>query len=701
MIFYYEHEQYEYIPYNELKESDLPEARRAYKSKYLDLDCAFDIETSSDKKLKLSWMYMWQFAINDLTIIGRTWEEFTEFLELLGRHYTAGQKYKILCWDHNLNYEFSFVKNWLEYEKNRDGDPAVFALNPREVIKLTTAQEIELRDSAVLTNVKLAKLAKDYKTGLKKLTESIDYNQILTPGTPLDKPRLAYAINDVQILAKFNKMYIKPYYLKKGHDIPLTSTAIPRNEMKRRFKQLPKAERVKHRNRIKNSFPSLDEYMVTMRWLYRGGYVHSSIADVFEEFINYAMASMDIKSSYPAKMLQELFPWRFIRKQPSFFYEVCNDKKWIKYNGFYVHLRFKNIRAKGSHSIESKHKLMKYKNALFDNGRLVKADVIDVMLTEQDWLSYQDFYEWDGDPVCTLCKIASKEPLPKFLLDMVLEYFADKEQLDRDTLDYILQKRKLNALYGLCVSGLFHSSLVLNKDGLLVPGEIQKDYKDIVRSQILLPWFGIYISAYARRALLSLVAKLDADCAYCDTDSSKVFDYLVNKYIFDDYNDRIERINKTMYVGDYDRKLFKDIGKFMFEDKYWKFQTNGCKRYIYTTADKDKETGKYSLKNHVTISGMRKGSLENKAKSDGVDIYELFKNGLKLDRLESDKLTTSYCDKEFSLDVVDYLGNEYTIKELSCVTLVEIGFKMTIEKKYLEYYQMYKEKEQLTYGKRI
>ena len=77
------HKPYIYIPYEEFTRADLPEAHRAYKSHYLDLDCAFDIETSSDQDNKLSWMYMWQFAINDITIIGRTWEEFQEFLDIL------------------------------------------------------------------------------------------------------------------------------------------------------------------------------------------------------------------------------------------------------------------------------------------------------------------------------------------------------------------------------------------------------------------------------------------------------------------------------------------------------------------------------------------------------------------------------------------------------------------------------------------
>lgn len=700
ITFFHDNKPYNYIPYEEFTRADLPEAHRAYKSHYLDLDCAFDIETSSDQENKLSWMYMWQFAINDITIIGRTWEEFQEFLDIIGDFYQNKRGDKILCWIHNANYEFSFCKKWLNYGINKYDNKDVFALSPREVIKFRTDNNIEFRDSSVLTNVKLEKLAKDYKTGLVKLVEDIDYKEVLTTKTPLDHPRIAYAINDVQILAKFNKNYIKKYYLKVGHDIPLTSTAIVRNELKRKFKALPKKEKNKYKNMIRAYFPDKEEYEIVMRWLYRGGYVHSSIADTFQKFVNMDMWSLDFKSSYPAVMLHNKYGWHFIRRSVKKWYKIAYDRRYMEDNAFYVLLRFKNIRAKTSHSIESKHKIIDYKGGYFDNGRLVKASYIEVMLTEQDWLNYQDFYKWD-DVTCLSYRVASKEPLPKYLTDMVLEYFAGKESLDRDSLDYTLQKRKLNSLYGMCCSGLFHQSLILDDDGELIPSGEERDFEDIVRSQILLPWFGIWICAIARRNLLKIVAKLDTDNAYSDTDSSKVFNYYGNKYIFDNYNDRIERINKNMDTGEYDNKIFRDLGKFTLEDKYIKFQTNGCKRYIYTTADFDKEDKVYRLKDHVTIAGMRKGSLERKAIKEGRDIYDLFQDGLELDKLESDKLTTSYNDDGFTMDVTDYLGETNTVTERSCVTLVDVGFKMNIEETYLQYYDYYTKRDELIVGERF
>ena len=63
--------------------------KRGRDESYYNLPCSFDIETSSvrqydgvnvdkntDYGRKLAFMYIWQFAIRDFVIIGRTWEQF-------------------------------------------------------------------------------------------------------------------------------------------------------------------------------------------------------------------------------------------------------------------------------------------------------------------------------------------------------------------------------------------------------------------------------------------------------------------------------------------------------------------------------------------------------------------------------------------------------------------------------------------------
>ena len=47
------------------------------RKRYVDLVCAFDIETSTLPDIEEAIMYIWQFQIDDIvTVVGRTWEEY-------------------------------------------------------------------------------------------------------------------------------------------------------------------------------------------------------------------------------------------------------------------------------------------------------------------------------------------------------------------------------------------------------------------------------------------------------------------------------------------------------------------------------------------------------------------------------------------------------------------------------------------------
>ena len=49
------------------------QGRKNDKRTYKDLFCAFDIETTNHPDLEQAYMYIWQFQMEDQTIIGRTW----------------------------------------------------------------------------------------------------------------------------------------------------------------------------------------------------------------------------------------------------------------------------------------------------------------------------------------------------------------------------------------------------------------------------------------------------------------------------------------------------------------------------------------------------------------------------------------------------------------------------------------------------
>lgn len=689
-VFTFKDKEYTYLWAHEVTIKDLPVGKKYKQSKYIDIGSGFDIETSRIGTEKLSTMYVWQMSLNELTVLGRTWEELREFLDMISKYYKLGPKKKLLCFIHNMSFEWSFIKLQLKWgiEKKR---PSVFATAPREVIKATTDNYIEFRDSAMLTQMSLDKLAKNYELPVQKLKEDTNFDYSLPRHymTTLTEAEIAYCINDVQILQHFYHKYIKKEFIANQHKVPLTSTGIVREDLRRSFKRQPKRWKVKYLRRIKQAFPDFNTYTAIIRWLYRGGYVHSNSIltdEVFDTFtLGLKLGAKDIKSSYPAQFLHFKYGWRFNEKPVEWFKKYADSYKFNNEYAWFGTFDFYNIDSRSTHSIESKSKLIIVEGGEFDNGRLIKASHIRVMLTDIDFLNYKDFYKWESVE-CINFYTSTKEELPEFFKDIILKYFYYKESPKYSSDKYLrgINKRKLNSTYGMTVSGLLHETLVFdNKSGMMRPVDVQRSYEEIIEKELLLPWWGIECTAYARRAILQQIKRCEYyTCVYSDTDSIKQVNAAAYKWVFDTYNDKMRRINKTMYVGEYDRSLYTELGCFEDETedtgRITRFKALGAKRYVYTTMKDGKR------EDHAVIAGMRKGSLQAHCKATGEDIYTAFRSGLRLNTDESMKLTTSYEDSYWEREFTDYQGQTVTVSEKSCVTLYEIPFKMTLAEDYEE-----------------
>lgn len=686
-------ENFNYIPIEDLTPDDIPDAHPYNNGKvgYMGIECAFDIETSRITE-DFSTMYLWGFALGDVTIIGRTWEQFDKLRKMVSEKYDlVNSKCKLLCWIHNMPYEMSFLRKRLRYAKNRFGNPDCFLLDDRKPIYVCTDENIEFRDSYILTRRPLKDLPKVYGLSIQKLVGELDYSKIRNCETKLEPGEIAYQINDVQVLAKWHKKYIVNEFFRKNIHLPLTSTGIVRDELKRNFKALPKAEREAWRRKLRKCFPSEELYKVMIEWLFRGGYTHANI-EVVDEVLNlldgWDLSSDDIKSSYPAVLLQEKFPMMFVEKPVDWFFQHADDKKYTKRFAFWGVFQITGIRSRTSHHIESENKIYAYDKAVFDNGRLIRTEkdgFITVCLNEFDYESYKMMYEWDYIE-CLNLYVADKEELPTYVKDLILKFFYLKETLVKDTTDYVLSKGNLNSIYGMMVTALLNSMISYDEDG-----EIQNNgdipYQKAIARQILLPQWGIWCTSMARNRLLTCVYKCTQNAPmsvlYCDTDSIKNGRAMANRWIFDTFNDRIKRINRTMYTGTYDRSIYRNLGCYENEGKSFRFKTLGAKRYIHTDIVKDKKTKMYHLGTTVTIAGLVKGSLQKYCKDKGLDIYEAFQDGMDLDEEYSEKLGSTYTDEEVTMDVTDYTGHTATHTELSCVTLNPISFSMAMESFFL------------------
>lgn len=696
--------RYQYIEFKNLDPDSLPAPKRYKKSSYYDIGSGFDIESTNFKKNQ-KWyatMYIWQWSFNEMTVIGRSWGEFKEMVEILKKRY-SNPKIKLLVYIHNLSFEWSFCRKYIPVTK-------LLAKTVREVL-FFDSDNIEFRDSACLTRLSLAQMAKKYKLGIEKLKGDLDYNPIRIScsnyATPLTDQELAYCINDVQILQKFFHKIIKQEYLRNGYKIPLTQTGVPRMETKRALKKEGYQFTGPYRDMIQRCMPEQQVYIDERTYLFRGGYVHGNnevINDLQIEEDGIKFAGFDRKSSYPAEMLHKKVPMEFYAKDPSWLDGHWNEPEefWDDW-GIIVYCTFKKIQAKYPHSIESKHKIIEYDefSAIWDNGRLRKCDSVTVMLNEYDLLNYRDFYDFEELEIHWL-KVSRKEWLPDFLIKNVYHYFYDKEHAPKGTVFYQRSKEKLNSLFGMCCTGICVDDYILYNGNLILgsskdlPEEIRKEpksFEEATKNVFLLPIWGIAITSGARRELLKIVKICPYDSLYCDTDSDKIRNYEQYLPQINEYNAKMEQLNREAAERwGFEFDVIKDMGKWMNEGEFDRFKTLGCKRYLYRT--KAIPEKKIEAHTEAVVAGMEKGSFLNWCELNGYDPFEKFEDKLYLAPEFSNKITTGYTDEAFTFKLTDKDGITGRISEESCCALFSIPFTMKMDPDFLALISLLQKKKE-------
>ena len=681
--------KYTYIPFEKFDISRLKLSNTKYRFEYLKVACAFDIETTSYYSNKyqkdLATMYIWQLGINKDTIIGRTWEEFKQIIEMLNE-YAEKNDGVIICLIQNLSFEFQFFKSLFDWNKNKNGYPDIFAKDDRTIL-YAKYKHIEFRDTLALTGMSLNRFQENYNLDVGKLDGDLDYTQFRHCKTRVTPRELAYCINDVQVLTDFFYKYLLPEYLSKNKKIPLTSTGIVRADIKEEFLEIPKEERKRLASRLRNAQPSEAVYKLWRNYLFRGGYVHASTIACNYLWEN-EFGSYDLKSAHPGQMLAKKFPWKYNRRNRSEFPKILKQAKSGDY-GFFGVFIFKNIRCSGYHSLESKNKIIEASpDAIYENGRLVYASMIKVCLIEQDFFNYEDLYEWESYDVRVIYQ-AKLDYLPDYIRKVVCKYFVLKETLDKSSVEYGLAKRKLNGIFGMAATSLPEREVVYNPDTNEMELSAQsKSYDELVRYLIMLPQWAIQIAAYTRRDIVKSIIACDFDSMYYDTDSNKIMNYKKHEDWFNKFNEERRELNLRCNTFDYDKKYFERIGGFELEYIGTRFKVLGAKRYI---VEHDNEI-------QVTVAGMVKGSLEKYCKKYNLDIWEEFTDDLKLPAGESEKKTTVYTDWSFDDILTDYEGNTESIHEGSCVAIIDIPFTMSMEEDFINRIeQLSSERERMIY----
>lgn len=642
----------DWFPYLEsfgvLVESKRKGRRKSKRYNYLNCYTAFDIETSTvwlnpdrSKYDVHSFMYVWQWAIEDYTVIGRTWEDFTEFqlhlkfiMDQLKDVWGLDDRPYMLVWDHNLAFEFAFLAGIYDFK-----DEECFFRDIRKPIYVKMYDAFEFRCSYIQTNMSLKALCEQMKVPQKLSGQEYDYSIIRYPWTELTDYEMQYIITDVESLVKAMKKRVS-----MGGDtlltVPLTSTGYVRRDCR---------EALKNKQGVLMNIKPMEKEYRLLRDAFRGGNTHSNrqlTGNIYEDVYSY-----DIASSYPTQQLTHKFP--------------MNKFEWFDFSGSrwkkpgekirrilmmvglnyavvgkycFKHLRLKDLKDPIPYISFGRCKAKPYLEEgqdkewplVLDNGRVLEAGYCEISLTEIDLRIIMDQYYFDECDVQS-AMFSKKEYLPKEYLQVILSYYEKKTALkgsDNEDDEYIYMKVKalLNAVYGMSATDPIHQEIKYNGGDYLRSCYDTLSKLEIEKALRNAPFcyqWGVYTTAYARLQLQKAInfckeqtKQKDGNCKllYCDTDSVKVIGKVPIEKLNAEYLENAKRAGA--YADDRNGKRHY-IGLFEQDAHYKRFITQGAKRYAF-----EKDNGKMG----VTVSGVTKQINEKTGLSFAVEELEKLEN---------------------------------------------------------------------------
>ena len=712
---------------------------------------AFDIETSngwrqpdgtvigfdhdrynSDEEYKnmidlgepVSLMYVWQIAIEDTNDIkvfmGRTWEEYLEFIDMLtteirrqsvyGKEsinrmseniYAMDCKHSVSCkiYIHNAGFEFQHLRNIWEDEfagkgkgrKAKYGN--VFARNPRKPMKFSVnvnRVHIEHRDSLVLTQKSLKAWCEDEKLPVQKLEEPKDYYlEIRTPETPLTDEEINYSINDVVSMIYGLKKYRDKY--GKLNNIPLTQTGAVRAKCKERVCLTNPEWATRCANITQNYTP---KHFRDLCQLFQGGWTHANKMYVNELLKN--VKCFDFASSYPAVMTTRTFPIsEFEQCDVNEFSELeAQDINNTKYH-WYAKVKVDKFTSKLDNTYWSLSKVCLdetrplIKNQIVDNGRIYYASEATIMVSDVDWDTFKKAYDYEGFTVLELYKSEAGYLATELILT-ILEYFQYKSSLKGDESKeslYTESKQFINSIYGCAVTKIVTDLITFDGAGWDTTKFNDELFYDTVHeakpeNTFLAYQMGIWVTAWARHNLWDFIIKMDKHIAYCDTDSIKgLFDENDMKFVTE-YNKSIEELENNvakklgfdpeLYTALTNKGKVKRLGIMEREDDCEEFKTLGAKRYV------DLVDGQI----HCTIAGLPKSAGESKIKS-----VDEFNNNMVWNTRESEKQIAMYNDEQKPCVWRDRDNHPYKSSDKYGICIQPTTFDLSMSTEFMKFLQ--------------
>jgi hypothetical protein len=652
--------------------------------------CAFDIETTSFYvgETKQATMYLWQFAVNDMVCVGRTWEEWITLSVRIQETLNLSPERRLVIYVHNLSYEFQFMCKLFNWTK-------VFAIDSRKPVYAINSLGLEYRCSYLLSGYSLAKLAENLTTSdIRKLVGDLDYTLPRHSETPLTATELSYGINDVLIVTA----YINEKISQDGgiHKMCITKTGYVRKFIKKNC--YSKKNYKYYRGLMEYLTLRKEEYYMLKR-AFQGGFTHANAyysgksigtAETDDIKVSEGVTSYDFTSSYPAVFISEKFPMSQGRFQR--IHSIKELEELIPHYCMVFDVRFTNINQKVDYeSYISYSHCSKAIDPIINNGRIYSAKQITTTITEVDYHIIKAMYNYDKIEIGR-CICYKKGYLPKPIIESILTLYRDKTQL-KDVagkeVEYLASKELLNACFGMMVTDIVRDENIFDEEWITkhpdpaTVDELIDQYNNSHNRTLFYPW-GIYCTAYARRNLFTGIMECKNDYIYSDTDSIKIINPEAHKPYIEKYNRIITRkiqvmcdtlkIDYSMTCPKTIEGKSKPLGVWDYDGHFQQFKTLGAKRYIYQYDN---------LKWNLTVSGVnKKSAIPYLYEKYGDRIIDKFADGLHIPEEATGKLLHTYIDTPCDGILRDYLGNLHEYHEKSFIHLEGTTYDLGISNIY-------------------
>ena len=484
----------------------------------------------------------------------RTWEDCRQILLHYQRMFTGNI---LLCFVHNLGYEFDFIL------KNLSRPTKILSNSSHKVIcaKFEAFKYIEFRCTLMLSMHTLRYIGE--QLGFSKLTS--EYRYIL-PSDEVTEEEKEYCCRDCDVTAKYVASLVEEFGVLR--EIPYTKTGRVRKTFNKFYLEdsgeknwdlLPK-----------------EECYSAMLNAFAGGCVFSN--PYFTGKVLNRVHSYDITSSYPFVMLTEQYPFTIEK--------IDKPTKSMLKNSFWIaKLKFYDIYSKFPWNWLSISKMNDYDvtSCQYFNGKLMGGNWIIRTITNVDYEMICKTYDFSKVEIIDFydCKNYSSLPYPYIetikiyaekkskLKDLVKETAKDNPNYIKINAEYALAKNDFNSIYGMSVQKLMQEEFVIDELYQWHLKEKKYKYSDKHMKRNFL--YGIYITAYARKNLLqAILENCPNTFVYCDTDSIKFIG-----------EDKFKDTNKILPKEFSEIKSLSKLGRFDKDAEYEKFLCYGAKKYAY------------------------------------------------------------------------------------------------------------------------